>query len=64
MRNWSKSEYIIDDDAKEVKKLYMLMKDLGSRKEPFIKNGFGTTFLGCFLAALGYEWNIVNCQGA
>lgn len=64
MRNWSKSVYVIDGDAKEVKELYGLMKDLGSRKEPFIKNGFGTTFLGCLLAALGYEWDTVNCQGA
>lgn len=55
MRNRNKSVYVIDGDAKEVKELYELMKDLGSRKEPFIKNGFGTKWLGCMVDALGKE---------
>lgn len=63
MRNWSKSVYVIDGDAKEVKELYGLMKDLGSRKEPFIKNGFGTKWLGCMVDALGKDWNEVSCRG-
>ena len=64
MRSWSKSVYVIDGAAKEVKELYELMKDLGSRKEPFIKNGFGTKWLGCMVDALGKDWNEVSCRGA
>ena len=63
MRSWSKSVYVIDGAAKEVKELYELMKDLGSRKEPFIKNGFGTKWLGCMVDALGKDWNEVRCRG-
>lgn len=63
MRSWSKSVYVIDGAAKEVKELYELMKDLGSRKEPFIKNGFGTKWLGCMVDALGKDWNEVSCRG-
>ena len=63
MRSWSKSVYVIDGATKEVKELYELMKDLGSRKEPFIKNGFGTKWLGCMVDALGKDWNEVSCRG-
>lgn len=56
--------YIIDGDAQEVKELYELMKGLGKRKEPFVRNSYGTTFLGCLLAALGKEKRYtVDCQG-
>ena len=65
MRNWCKSMYVIDGDAKEVRELYELMKGLQRRKEPFVRNGFGTTWLGCLLNALGYEcYYMANCQGA
>lgn len=63
MRNRCKSVYVIDGDTNEVKELYKLMNDLKNRKEPLVKNSFGTTFLGCLLAALGYEWHSVDCQG-
>ena len=45
------------------KELYELMKDLGSRKEPFIKNGFGTKWLGCMVDALGKDWRIASGYG-
>lgn len=35
----------------------------GSRKEPFIKNGFGTKWIGCMVDALGKDWNEVSCRG-
>jgi len=34
MRNWCKSMYVIDGDAKEVRELYELMKGLQRRKNP------------------------------
>lgn len=64
MQNRCKSVYVIEGDTNEVKELYKLMNELKNRREPLVKNSFGTTFLGCLLAALGYEWYSVNCQGA
>lgn len=46
MPNWCSTAYAIEGDAKEVKSLYELMKGLQERKEPSVKNGFGTTWLG------------------
>ncbi len=45
MPNWCSTAYVIEGDAKEVKSLYELMKRLQERKEPSVKNGFGTTRL-------------------
>lgn len=63
MPNWCNSAYAIEGDAKEVKKLYELMKGLQERKKPSVKNGFGTTWLGCLVDALGGDWNEVWCRG-
>lgn len=63
MPNWCSTAYAIEGDAKEVKKLYELMKGLQERKEPSVKNGFGTTWLGCLVDALGGDWNKVWCRG-
>ena len=63
MPNWCSTAYVIEGDAKEVKSLYELMKGLQERKEPSVKNGFGTTWLGCLVDALGGDWNEVWCRG-
>ena len=63
MPNWCSTAYAIEGDANEVEKLYELMKGLQERKEPSIKNGFGTTWLGCLVDALGGDWNKVWCRG-
>ena len=39
------------------------MKGLQERKKPSVKNGFGTTWLGCLVDALGGDWNEVWCRG-
>ena len=59
MPNWCSTAYVIDGDAKEVKQLYELMKGLEERKTPSVENGFGTTWLGCLVDALGKDWNDV-----
>lgn len=64
MPNWCSTAYVIEGNAKEVEKLYKLMKDLQERKEPSMKNGFGTTWLGCLVDALGGDWNKIRCRGA
>lgn len=64
MPNWCSTAYVIDGDAKEVKQLYELMKGLEERKTPSVENGFGTTWLGCLVDALGKDWNDVRCRGS
>lgn len=64
MPNWCSSAYAIEGDAKEIKSLYELMKGLEEREKPSIENGFGTTWLGCLVDALGKDWNTVHCRGS
>ncbi len=63
MPNWCSASYVIEGDAKEIKQLYELMEGLQGLKEPSVKNDFGTTWLGCLVDALGYDWNDVRCRG-
>ena len=55
MPNWCSTAYVIEGDAQEIKSLYELMKDLQDRKTPAVKNGFGTSWLGCLVDALGKD---------
>lgn len=63
MPNWCSSAYVIEGDAKEIKSLYELMKRLEDMEKPSVENGFGTTWLGCLVDALGKDWNDVSCRG-
>lgn len=63
MPNWCSTAYVIEGDAQEIKSLYELMKDLQDRKTPAVKNGFGTSWLGCLVDALGKDWDKVSCRG-
>lgn len=63
MPNWCSTAYVIEGDAQEVKNLYDLMKGLEEREKPSVENGFGTSWLGCLVDALGRDWNKVRCRG-
>lgn len=63
MPNWCYTAYAIEGDAEEVKSLYETMKGLENREEPLVQNGFGTTWLGCLVDALGGDWHGVRCRG-
>ena len=63
MANWCSTAYVIDGDTKEVKNLYELMKGLQEQKESSAKNGFGTTWLGYLVDAVGKDRNRVSCWG-
>lgn len=39
------------------------MKDLEKRQKPSVQNGFGTTWLGCLVEALGESWEKIYCRG-
>lgn len=64
MPNWCSASYAIEGDVTEVKNLYELMKGLQERKEPSVENGFGTTWLGCLVDALGGDWKEIHCRGS
>lgn len=64
MPNWCSTAYAIEGDANELQSLYELMKKLQERQEPSVPNGFGTTWLGCLVDALGENWEKVYCRGS
>lgn len=39
------------------------MKKLERRKKASVENGFGITWLGCLVDALGEDWKKVSCRG-
>lgn len=63
MPNWCTSAYVICGNASETKELYDLMSKLQAMKEPSVENGFGTTWLGCLVEALGGDYNEIYCRG-
>ncbi len=63
MPNWCSASYAIEGDAEEVKSLYKLMKRLQEQKEPSVPNGFGKTWLGCLVNALGGDYSKIHCRG-
>ena len=63
MPNWCCTAYSIEGDAQEVKALYELMKELEEKEKPTVENGFGTSWLGCLVDALGEDWHNVRCRG-
>jgi hypothetical protein len=63
MPNWCDTQVSVIGNDKEINELYNLMVNLENMKEPAVKNGFGTTWLGCLVEALGSSWQEVPCLG-
>ncbi len=64
MPNWCSTSYALRSDNKEeLKFLYDLMKGLKDSEKPLVENGFGNTWLGCLVTALGEDWNDFSCRG-
>lgn len=63
LTNWCSSSYVLVGSADEVKELYGIMKKLERRKKASVENGFGITWLGCLVDALGEDWKKVSCRG-
>lgn len=64
MPNWCSTAYVVEGDAKEIKSLYDLMQNLQNMEKPSKPNGFGTSWLGCLVDALGEDWENVSCRGS
>lgn len=63
MPNWCSTSYTFVGEEKELKELHEIMKGLEERSEPLVENGFGKTWLGCLVEALGKKWQDVGCRG-
>jgi hypothetical protein len=61
--NYSDSSVTIRGNKQDINELYNIMVNLENMKEPAVKNGFGTTWLGCLVEALGSSWQEVSCRG-
>jgi hypothetical protein len=61
--NYSDSSVTIRGNKQDINELYDIMVNLEKMKEPAVKNGFGTTWLGCLVEALGSSWQEVSCRG-
>lgn len=61
MANWADTSYVIVD--KGARELYNIMRDLEQRSEPLHPNGWGNTWLGNLVIALGGDWEQVHCRG-
>jgi hypothetical protein len=61
MANWADTSYVIVD--KGARELYNIMRDLEQRLEPLHPNGWGNTWLGNLVIALGGDWERVHCRG-
>jgi hypothetical protein len=63
MANYCDSSVTIQGNEQEINELYKIMVKLENMKEPAVKNGFGRTWLGCLVEALGSSWREVSCRG-
>lgn len=63
MPNWCFTKYALEGNEQETKALYELMKELEAKEKPAVPNGFGTTWLGCLVNALGGVWENIRCRG-
>jgi hypothetical protein len=61
--NFALTEVAITGDIEELNELVYIMGSLECMKKPAIKNGFGKTWLGCLVEALGSSWQEVSCRG-
>ena len=63
MPNICTTNYVIEGEKKELDALYQTMKELQEMEQPAIENGFGPTWLGCLVKALGKNPDEVECRG-
>ena len=64
MPNWCMTSYALMGERKEVRCLYDTMRSLQDMKTPLVPNGFGVTWLGCLVKALGKDPQSVYCRGS
>jgi len=63
MPNICTTNYVIEGEKKDLDALYQTMKELQEMEQPAVENGFGPTWLGCLVKALGKNPEDVLCRG-
>ena len=63
MPNICTANYVIEGEKKELDALYETMTSLQAMEQPLVENGFGPTWLGCLVKALGKNPEEVLCRG-
>ena len=63
MPNICITHYVIEGEKKEIDALYETMTSLQAMEQPLVENGFGPTWLGCLVKALGKNPEEVLCRG-
>ena len=63
MPNICTTYYVIEGEKKELDVLYETMTSLQEMEQPLVENGFGPTWLGCLVKALGGNPEEVLCRG-
>ena len=63
MPNICITHYVIEGEKKEIDTLYETMTSLQAMEQPLVENGFGPTWLGCLVKALGKNPEEVLCRG-
>ena len=63
MANICTTNYVIEGEKKELDALYQTLKELQEMEQPAVENGFGPTWLGCLVKALGKNPDEVECRG-
>lgn len=64
MPNWCFSSVVIEGNQEEIESLHKVMDTLQKMNKPSIENGFGPTWLGCLLNAIGKDWHNISCRGS
>lgn len=63
MPNICITHYVIEGEKKEIDALYETMTSLQAMEQPLVENGFGPTWLGCLVKALGKNPEEILCRG-
>lgn len=65
MPNWCSTQYVLVSEYKEqLDELHSIMEEFESMKRESLPNGFGNTWLGNLVDALGADWQKVYCRGS
>lgn len=63
MPNWCFTDVAVKGDEQELTTLYDKMRELENMDKARVENGFGSTWLGCLIDALGGDWKEIYCRG-
>lgn len=64
MPNWNTTDVRVNGPVDQISKLYDIMYSLEYGEKELLENGFGNTWYGCLVHALGEDWNQYYCRGS